>query len=85
MGWSLSKVPHTQEVLVPHANAPLTELGRLHLARYVVDDGWPLRRAADRSPVADIPDGGVREAAAGRRPRRPDHRARLTFASATRP
>src|SRR5689334_11564430 len=35
----------TQEVLVPHANAPLTELGRLRLARCVVDDGWPLRRA----------------------------------------
>jgi transposase InsO family protein len=37
---------------VPHANAPLTELGRLRLARGVVDDGWPLRRAADRFQVA---------------------------------
>jgi transposase InsO family protein len=37
---------------VPHANAPLTELGRLRLARCVVDDGWPLRRAADRFQVA---------------------------------
>lgn len=27
-----------------HANAPLTPLGRLRLARCVVDDGWPLRR-----------------------------------------
>lgn len=37
---------------VPHANAPLTELGRLRLARYVVDDGWPLRRAAERFQVS---------------------------------
>jgi transposase len=40
------------EVLVPHANAPLTELGRLRLARCVVDDGWPLRRAAERFQVS---------------------------------
>lgn len=50
MGWSLSKVPHLPER--PHANAPLTELGRLRLARCVVDDGRPLRRAADRFQVA---------------------------------
>lgn len=31
---------------------PLTELGRLRLARCVVDDGWPLRRAAERSQVS---------------------------------
>ena len=37
---------------MPHANAPLTELGRLRLARCVVDNGWPLRRAADRFQVA---------------------------------
>jgi transposase InsO family protein len=37
---------------VPHANAPLTELGRLRLAQCVVDDGWPLRRAAERFQVA---------------------------------
>jgi hypothetical protein len=33
---------------VSHANAPLTERGRLRLARCVVEDGWPLRRAAER-------------------------------------
>jgi len=33
---------------VPHANASLTERGRLKLARLVVDEGWPLRRAAER-------------------------------------
>jgi transposase InsO family protein len=37
---------------VTHANAPLTELGRLRLARCVVEDGWPLRRAAERFQVS---------------------------------
>jgi hypothetical protein len=37
---------------VSHGNAPLTELGRLRPARCVVDDGWPLRRAADRFQVS---------------------------------
>ncbi|WP_067973512.1 IS481 family transposase [Nocardiopsis trehalosi] len=36
-------MPHTT-----HANARLTPAGRLALARCVVDDGWPLRRAAER-------------------------------------
>lgn len=35
-----------------HRNAPLTETGRLRLAKCVVEDGWPLRRAADRFNVA---------------------------------
>ncbi len=35
-----------------HRNAPLTELGRLRLARYVVDERWPLRRAAERFQVS---------------------------------
>ncbi|NJP97092.1 IS481 family transposase [Nonomuraea sp. FMUSA5-5] len=45
---------------MPHRNAPLTvnrpefdgDLGRLRLARCVVEDGWPLRRAAERFQVA---------------------------------
>jgi hypothetical protein len=37
---------------VTRANAPLTELGRLRLARCVVDDHWPLRPAADRFQVS---------------------------------
>lgn len=37
---------------MPHANAPLTELGRLRLARCIIDDGWPLRRAAERFQVS---------------------------------
>jgi transposase InsO family protein len=35
-----------------HRNAPLSELGRLRLACCVVDDGWPLRRAAERFQVS---------------------------------
>ncbi|WP_410667893.1 IS481 family transposase [Amycolatopsis sp. cmx-4-68] len=35
-----------------HANAPLTPTGRLRLARCVVEDGWPLRRAAERFQVS---------------------------------
>jgi transposase InsO family protein len=37
---------------VVHRNAPLTETGRLRLARCVVEDGWPLRRAAERFQVS---------------------------------
>jgi transposase InsO family protein len=37
---------------VSHANALLTPRGRLALARCVVDDGWPLRRAAERFQVS---------------------------------
>jgi transposase InsO family protein len=33
-------------------NAPLTETGRLRLARCVVEDGWPVRRAAERFQVS---------------------------------
>ncbi|MFE2325453.1 IS481 family transposase [Streptomyces sp. NPDC059385] len=32
--------------------APLTDTGRLRLARCVVEDGWPLRRAAERFQVS---------------------------------
>lgn len=35
-----------------HRNAILTETGRLHLAQLVVDQGWTLRRAAERFGVA---------------------------------
>jgi transposase InsO family protein len=43
---------HLSEVFVVHRNAPLSELGRLRLARCVVEDGWPLRRAAERFQVS---------------------------------
>ena len=35
-----------------HRNAILTPAGRLRLARCVVDEGWPLRRAAERFQVS---------------------------------
>lgn len=35
-----------------HRNAPLTELGRLRLARCVVEQGWPIARAAERFQVS---------------------------------
>lgn len=35
-----------------HRNAPLSETGRLRLARCVVDGRWPLRRAAERFQVS---------------------------------
>jgi transposase InsO family protein len=38
-----------------HGDASLTPTGRLRLARCVVDDGWPLRRAAERFGVSVTP------------------------------
>lgn len=35
-----------------HANAPLTPEGRRRLARLVVEEGWPVRRAAKRFQVS---------------------------------
>jgi len=35
-----------------HANAPLTPEGRRGLARLVVEEGWPMRRAAERFQVS---------------------------------
>ena len=35
-----------------HANAPLTPEGRRRLARPVVEDGWPVRRAAERFQIS---------------------------------
>jgi transposase len=46
-----------QEAHMPHRNAPLTETGRLRLARCVVDDHWPLRRAAERFQVSPTTAG----------------------------
>jgi transposase InsO family protein len=41
-----------QETFVVHANAVLTPRGRLLLARLVVDEGWPLVRAAEHFNVS---------------------------------
>lgn len=35
-----------------HANAPLTPVGRLRLAQLIVEDGWTIRRAAERFQVS---------------------------------
>lgn len=35
-----------------HRSAPLSELGRLRLARAIVDQGWPAARAAERFQVS---------------------------------
>ena len=35
-----------------HANAPLTPEGRRRLAAVIVDEGWPIRRAAERFQVS---------------------------------
>lgn len=35
-----------------HANAPLTPIGRTRLAALIVDQGWPVRRAAERFQVS---------------------------------
>ena len=37
---------------MPHANAPLTPVGRQRLAALIVDHGWPVRRAAERFQVS---------------------------------
>jgi transposase InsO family protein len=37
---------------VTHANAPLTPVGRLRLARLIVEGGWSTRRAAERFQVS---------------------------------
>jgi transposase InsO family protein len=41
-----------QEVFVSHANAALTPRARLRLARRIVDEGWPIARAAERYDVS---------------------------------
>ena len=41
-----------REVFVSHANAALTPRARLKLARLIVEDGWPVARAAERFQVA---------------------------------
>ena len=52
---STEGLPHPTlelEVLVTHANAPLTPLGRRRLAVLIVVKGWPVRRAAERFQVS---------------------------------
>src|SRR3569833_2837274 len=50
--WIATSAPTAREALVSHRNAPLSETGRLRLARCVVEEHWPLCRAAERFQVA---------------------------------
>jgi transposase InsO family protein len=51
--WITTSTPRNpKEALMAHRNAPLSETGRLRLARCVVEDGWPVRRAAERFQVS---------------------------------
>ena len=53
MEWSCYHCTHNeQETFVVHANAVLTPRGRLLLARRVVDEGWPIVRAAEHFHVS---------------------------------
>ncbi len=61
-GRGLSKIlvqstPYDRKALVPHRNGPLTETGRLRLARCIVEEGWTLRRAAERFQVSPAGEG----------------------------
>jgi hypothetical protein len=51
---------------MPHRNAPLSELGRLRLARCVVDQGWPVAVPPSGSRSAAQPPSGGRPATATR-------------------
>jgi transposase InsO family protein len=54
LSWSgaATTSPHEQETFMVHANAVLTPRGRLLLARRVVDEGWPIARAAEHFHVS---------------------------------
>ncbi|WP_119291204.1 IS481 family transposase, partial [Streptomyces sp. YIM 130001] len=71
-----------------HRNAPLTPTGRLRLARCVVEDGWPLRRAAERFQVSHTTAARwagryqhLGEAGMGDRSSRPHRQPRRTAAA----
>ncbi len=51
VGLSYGSQPHRRSSM-SHRNAPLTPTGRLRLARCIVEQNWPLRRAADRYGVS---------------------------------
>jgi hypothetical protein len=53
--WETTLTVLNTEVFVTHANAPLTPEGRLRLASLVVDDGWAVRRAAERFQCSPLP------------------------------
>ena len=46
--WVTTLTVLTTEALVTHANAPLTPVGRRRLALLITEEGWSVRRAAER-------------------------------------
>lgn len=66
-----------------HANALLTPLGRLLLARFFVDDGWPLRHAADRFIVSVTASKTVGRPVQRILPRRAANTLAVTIAAST--
>ena len=46
--WVTTLTTITTEVFVTHANAPLTPEGRRRLAVLIIEEGWTIRRAAER-------------------------------------
>jgi hypothetical protein len=50
--WITTSRTERSEVLVSRRNTPLSVTGRLRLARCVVEQRWPLRRAAERFQVS---------------------------------
>jgi transposase len=49
----LSRKPlHNLEAFMSHANAALTPKARLKIARLIVDEHWPIVRAAERFDVS---------------------------------
>src|SRR5699024_7254101 len=50
MGFTITLI--NPEVFMSHPNAPLTPEGRRRLAVLIVEDGWTIRRAAERLQVS---------------------------------
>jgi hypothetical protein len=73
---------------VAHRNAPLSELGRLRLARCVVEQGWPVARAAERfqisRPTALARNSGIVTAITGPDGTQPSQFGELTCFAVTK-
>lgn len=50
--WVTTLTVLNTEVFVSHANAPLTPVGRQRLAVLIIEQGWSVRRAAERFQVS---------------------------------
>jgi len=61
---------------VSHANAALTPRARLKIGRLIVDEGWPVARAAERFDVSwpDLSGASLAAPMTTARPHRRSHR-----------